>query len=75
MNADGSNVDRLSNATARSSATPVWSPDGKKIAFGSNRDGNAKKRRDNFEMYVMDADGSNVQRLTFNQKWDGHPDW
>lgn len=77
MNADGSNVDRLSYAAAmgRSSLTPVWSPDGKKIAFGSNRDGKAKKRRDNFEMYVMDADGSNVRRLTFNQAWDGHPYW
>ena len=55
--------------------TPVWSPDGKKIAFSSDRDGKSKKWRDNFEMYVMDADGSKVQRLTFNQAWDGHPDW
>jgi len=33
-------------------------PDGSKIAFGSNRDGN-------FEIYVMDADGSHQTRLTW----------
>ena len=36
---------------------PAWSPDGSKIAFASGRDGNA-------EIYVMNADGTNVVRLT-----------
>lgn len=36
---------------------PAWSPDGKKIAFISNRDGAG-------EVYVMDASGANVIRLT-----------
>ncbi len=39
-----------------------------KIAFVSNRDGNA-------EIYVMDADGSNVTRLTNNLGFDGAPTW
>jgi TolB protein len=37
--------------------TPVWSPDGSKIAFGFNQ-------HDHWEIYVMDADGSNRVRLT-----------
>ncbi len=37
---------------------PAWSPDGKQIAFVSNRDG----RQHN--IYVMDADGGNVKQLT-----------
>jgi TolB protein len=40
-----------------SDAYPLWSPDGRKIAFSSNREGKS-------EIYVMDADGSNVTRLT-----------
>ncbi len=77
VKADGSDVHQLTHAPGKhtSSLTPVWSPDGKRIAFSSNRDGKSKNWRDNFEMYVMNADGSNVQRLTFNQAWDGHPNW
>ena len=28
-----------------------------------------------YEIYVMDSDGSKVRRLTFNDTFDGHPDW
>ncbi len=27
------------------------------------------------EIYVMDADGGNLERLTSNDHFDGHPDW
>ena len=47
---------------------PVWSPDGRRIAFTSNRDGND-------EIYVMDPDGSNVKRLTHNDADDEWPSW
>jgi len=35
---------------------PVWSPDGGRLAFVSNRDGN-------WAIYVMQLDGQNVQRI------------
>jgi len=47
---------------------PAWSPDGSKIAFVSDRDGNK-------EIYVMDANGSGQQRLTYNSCDDIEPDW
>lgn len=56
MNADGSNLINLTQNPA-DDTSPVWSPDGKKIAFLSNREGGQR-------IYVMDADGTNVIRLT-----------
>jgi TolB protein len=46
---------------------PAWSPDGTKIAFVSDRDGNG-------DIYVMNADGSNVIRLT-NEGYNFEPSW
>lgn len=37
--------------------TPIWSPDGKRIAFASDRNGN-------FDLFVMSADGGAARRLT-----------
>jgi PKD repeat protein len=50
---------------------PAWSPDGTKIVFQSDRDGQP-------ELYIMDADGSNVVRLTHTgivDGSDGNPTW
>ena len=49
-------------------SVPTWSPDGRRIAFGSDRDGNR-------EIYVMNADGSGVTRLTDNDAIDSGPAW
>lgn len=47
---------------------PAFSPDSKKLAFESNRNGN-------FEIYTMDIDGSHIKQLTFDSSFDGTPDW
>jgi TolB protein len=45
---------------------PAVSPDGTKVAFTSNRDGNS-------EIYIMNVDGSNMRRLTNHPSIDVAP--
>ncbi len=64
MNADGSGQRRLTRTAGRD-WDPVWSPDGRQIAFLRERDAdNWPPNFDNFEVYVMNADGSGQRRLT-----------
>ena len=67
MNADGSNPKRLTNNTAWDSG-PAWSPDGKNMAFYTDRAGGG-------EIFVMNADGSNPYNLTNYPGLDGSPAW
>ena len=64
---DGGNITRLTHNNGRE-WHPEVSPDGKQIAFMSDRDGN-------FEIYVMNIDGSNQKRLTNSAIGDWYPSW
>jgi TolB protein len=65
-NPDGTGLKPLTHAKGYH-AEGSYSPDGKQIVFCSNRDGN-------LELYVMDADGSNVRQLTHAPKcYNGGP--
>jgi len=67
MLADGSNKVALT-ANDFDDSFPAWSPDGRRIAFVSDRDGN-------WELYVMNADGSNQTRLTSTPADESYPTW
>ena len=58
----------LRGGKAEENFLPVFSPDGTKIAFQSNRDGNA-------EIYVMNRDGSGIRRITNHPLSDTTPTW
>ena len=51
---------------------PAWSPDGKRIAFASNR---ANVAFEAFDIYVAGADGSNPTRVTFGDGIEGTGSW
>jgi Tol biopolymer transport system component len=67
--ADGSRREQLTSQKAGFDAAPVWSPDGTRIAFVSNRNGGFP------ELYLMNADGTGVKRLTTNALIDANPSW
>ena len=48
--------------------SPVWSPDGQRIAFSSRRDGN-------WELYIMDVASREIDRLTYDPAFEGAPTW
>src|SRR5262245_29073539 len=76
--------DKATNLTRNSGGDfrPAFSPDGKQIAFSSDRDTPTAghpifpfTRQREGEIYVMDRDGSNLRRLTNAANWDGSPAW
>jgi TolB protein len=76
MNADGSDPKRLTDDPG-DDTSPTWSPDGTQIAFASlrNVEGGVDDPSENYEIFVIDADGSELAQLTNNTSWDWQPDW
>lgn len=55
--------------------SPVWSPDGRRIAFASKRDGDPD-RNENYDLFLIDAQpGAAPVRLTRLENAEGAPDW
>jgi Tol biopolymer transport system component len=75
MDVDGSNKRRILHNNA-SNFAPSWHPDGKRIIFSSNMDDwreDLKAYGHNFELYIINDDGSGLKRLTYNKVFDGFP--
>jgi len=73
MNADGTGLERLSDVE---SEYPTWSPDGAKIAFASYVGGTTAFGDPNYDLFVMDADGTHETNLTNDpESYDMYPTW
>lgn len=69
---DGGNPTQLSMGTGEFNDVDAnWSIDGKRIVFASNR--SVIKDKKNYDIWMMDADGSNLTQLTTNGSCDDNP--
>lgn len=68
VNADGTDARNISNDDVAEDDFPAWSPDGSRIAFHTNRNGN-------YEIFLMNTDGSAPVNLTSNPSGDFLPAW
>jgi len=59
---DGSEEPRQFTSGERNDGSPRWSPDGRWLAFVSNREGDEKKAKG--QLYVLPADGGEPRKLT-----------
>ena len=64
MDADGSNVRKLTNAPGCYNGGPFFSPEGRRVIFRSDR-----KKDDQLQLYVINADGTGERALTDDLSW------
>ena len=64
---DGTTVTRITTDTAED-VMPTFSPDGRRIAFASNRSGQ-------YDIYVIDLAGGHPTRITNDLEDEYHPSW
>lgn len=74
VNSDGSNLTMLTAAPFSQAWHPSWSPDGARITFWG-RQGGEQSPLNTYEIYVMNADGSNVVNITNSPGSETGPSW
>ena len=68
IDVNGENRVNLTQGEHKRNLFPAWSPDGTKIAFWSDRDGQP-------DIYVMNSDGTNPINLTRDAHYEDRPTW
>lgn len=72
MNADGSGKKQVTSNNA-SNFSPFFHPDGKRIIFSSNVETREEAGRPSFHLYLVNDDGTGLERLTGDGKFNSFP--
>lgn len=69
MDANGKNMKQITNLN-KASFAPFFHPNGQKIIFSSNYEGDNPR---DFNLFMINLDGTGLERITFNPSFDGFP--
>ncbi len=72
MNADGSDQHQITHLGGANFA-PSFTPDGRRIIFSSNYRHPRGPGARNFDLYLVDLDGSHLEQVTTDPEFDGFP--
>jgi TolB protein len=70
MDRDGRNLQQVTKGLGGANWAPFFTPDGTKIIFASNM---KDPRGGNFDLYLINLDGSGLEQVTFSETFDGFP--
>jgi Tol biopolymer transport system component len=70
INRDGSSLTQVTRDMGGANWAPFFAPDGTKVIFASNF---KSPRGPNFDLYLINVDGTGLEQVTFSEAFDGFP--
>jgi len=70
MDRDGSHLQQVTNTGVGANWAPFFVPGGKQIIYASNA---ANPRGNNFDLFLVNVDGTGKEQVTFSETFDGFP--
>ncbi|MEO8337989.1 MAG: hypothetical protein ABI664_23650, partial [bacterium] len=70
MNRDGSHLKQVTDTGVGANWAPFFTPDGRQIIYASNA---ANPRGNNFDLFLVNLDGTGKEQVTFSETFDGFP--
>lgn len=72
MNIDGTGLKQITNL-GKANWAPFYHPSGKKIIFSSNHLSTPESKGYNFQLFMINEDGTGLEQITFNSKFNAFP--